>query len=156
MEITIRRYTNSDWVPVCTVILNTVYKVFPKDQPRKAISIYESQFHPIKGTARKDMQTRGRVTFVACKGKKIIGVIRGRPGARIGQLYVAEVFQGKGVGRALLHTFFTYSKKKGERIGRVRATRSAVPFYQKVGFRRVGGIRRGKDFIYQPMRIVLS
>lgn len=158
MYITIRRYKPEDWLSVSGVVLSAVNKTFPGEQPQKGIEEYCASFHPKTGTEKERMTIKGRVVFVAIAGNKIVGVLRAKVGVRVQVLYVLPAMQKRGIGQLLLQHFFTYSKKKGEPVVRVRSTPSAVSFYQKVGFRKAGGIRRNKKrhVIYQPMRIVLS
>ncbi len=158
MKVTIRRYKSEDWPGVSRVVLSAVNKTFPGEQPRKGVERYRQGFHPKTGIEKERMTLLGRVVFVAVARNKIVGVLRGKVGVRVGMVYVLPTMQKRGIGRLLLQHFFTYSKKKGEYIVRLRSTPSAIPFYKKVGFRKAGGIRRNKKYhvIYQPMRIVLS
>jgi GNAT superfamily N-acetyltransferase len=98
--------------------------------------------------------------YVAEVDGEIAGVLRGRA-ERLASLFVEEAFHRKGVGRALVERFEAESAAQGVSVIRVSATRYAVPFYSRLGYKKSTGERTSWSFDgyglpVQPMKKVLA
>jgi GNAT superfamily N-acetyltransferase len=91
---------------------------------------------------------------------EVVGVLRGRPD-KLQSLFVRGDRHRQGIGRRLVECFERQCRRaKSTRI-KVQATLYAVPFYQKMGYKRTTGVRsmrifEGTRFPYQPMKKVLQ
>jgi GNAT superfamily N-acetyltransferase len=90
---------------------------------------------------------------------EIVGVLRGRPG-RLQSLFVRGDHHRQGVGRALLEHFEQACASLGSEAIRLASSLYAVPFYQRMGYKKSTGVRNGWSFqgrglLWQPMKKVL-
>lgn len=102
---------------------------------------------------------RASMVLVAEDGGEIAGVLRGRKD-RLHSLFVHGDYHRQGIGRKLLERFEQACVEQGAKDVRVASTLLAVPFYQKMGYRKSTGVRSGWSFggtglRWQPMRKVL-
>jgi GNAT superfamily N-acetyltransferase len=103
---------------------------------------------------------RASMVFVAEVEGNIVGVLRGRKD-RLQSLFVLGDYHKRGVGRRLVEHFEQACVQQGGREFKVAATRYAVPFYLKLGYKRTTGFRKGRSFEgreleYQPMKKVID
>lgn len=100
------------------------------------------------------------MVFVAVdEGDRIAGVLRGS-NERLHSLFVHAKCHGQGIGRQLVERFEQDCLQQGGRVVRLASSLYAVPFYQKLGYFRSTGVRRGwsfagEGFPWQPMKKVL-
>ncbi len=100
------------------------------------------------------------MVFVAVDGgDQIVGVLRGS-NERLHSLFVRGDCHGQGIGRLLVERFEQECRQLGGRVVRLASSLYAVPFYQKLGYYRSTGVRRGwsfagEGFPWQPMKKVL-
>lgn len=85
------------------------------------------------------------VVFVAESEGEIVGVLRGRR-ERLASLFVRGDCHRRGIGRSLVRHFEQVSREQGVTVIRVASSLYAVPFYQKLGYRRSTGVRSGRSF----------
>jgi GNAT superfamily N-acetyltransferase len=90
---------------------------------------------------------------------EIVGVLRGSPG-RLRSLFVRGDHHRQGIGRALLERFEGASARLGSETIRLASSLYAVPFYQRMGYKKSTGVRAGWSFEgrglrWQPMKKVL-
>ena len=111
-------------------------------------------------TRLRELEQR-RATIVAVSRRQLVGV--GRIGRRRGTdhidlLFVDNVMHGQGVGRELVRRLQDIARRNNPAVERVtvNATRFAVPFYSRVGFRQTGGERVVGGVISIPMEIELA
>ena len=88
---------------------------------------------------------RAPMLYVAEATGQIVGVLRGRANV-LASLFVVGEHHGKGFGRTLVERSECDSREQGIEWIRVAATIFAVPFYQKLGYRKTTGIRRCHSF----------
>jgi len=103
---------------------------------------------------------RAPMLYVAETGEDLVGVLRGRDHV-LASLFVRGDVHRRGIGRALVERFERDLRRRGIRWVRVAATLYAVPFYQRLGYKRTTGVRPchsfdGTDLRYQPMKKVLN
>ena len=99
------------------------------------------------------------VVLVAEEQGEIVGVLRGRR-ERLQSLFVRGDHHRRGIGRALVECFEQTCIAQGASHIRVAATPFAVPFYQRMGYKKTTGVRSGRSFggrlKWQPMKKVLD
>jgi GNAT superfamily N-acetyltransferase len=105
---------------------------------------------------------RSQWVWVAQAGGELVGVLRGREG-RLGSLFVRLDHQRQGIGRLLVDHFEGVSQACGVTQIKVAATLEAIGFYERVGYKKTTGARRGHSFegeglLWQPMakRLLIS
>lgn len=86
---------------------------------------------------------------------QIIGVLRGHPD-RLQSLFVRGDYHGQGIGRQLVELFEQEAVRQDTRAIRVASLLFAIPFYQRMGYKKTTGVRSGpcfdgEWFPYQPM-----
>jgi len=69
----------------------------------------------------------------------VAGTVRLLEDGHVGRMAVVNEWRNRGVGRALLATVLDIASKKGVHRIVLNAQTSALGFYEKVGFQRVGG-----------------
>ena len=102
--------------------------------------------------------TRHENTLVAAIGRKLVGVGvigRRREAGHIDLLFVEKAMHGRGIGRGLVERLLRIARQNNpadERVT-VNATRFALPFYSRVGFKPTGEERVMGGIIATPMEI---
>jgi len=96
------------------------------------------------------------IVWVAEDAGELVGVLRGRPG-RLHSLFVAAERHRQGIGRMLMDRFEEECRAAGNPAITLAATPYAVPFYQRLGYRKSTGPRTMTifgvpGFTTQPMR----
>lgn len=84
----------------------------------------------------KGMRWRGRHTFVATVGRRVVGYSAYMTGHGVA-MYVSRRFWGRGVGSRLLEALEAVARRKRVRHVEFYASVNAVPFYRKRGYRIV-------------------
>jgi len=102
---------------------------------------------------------RAEMVYVAQDQTELVGVLRGRPD-KLQSLFVRGDHHRQGIGRRLVECYERQCRREGSTAIVVQATLYAVPFYQKMGYKRTTGVRsmrifEGARFPYQPMKKVL-
>lgn len=95
------------------------------------------------------------IMLVAANEHQIVGVLRGRVD-RLQSLFVHGDFHGQGIGRRLVAAFEQEALRQGATTIRVASSLFAVPFYERLGYKKTTGERSGPCFDgawfpYQPM-----
>lgn len=98
---------------------------------------------------------RAVIMIVAEDEGRIVGVLRGRAD-RLQSLFVHEDYHGQGIGRRLVDVFEQEVLRQGSSAIRVASSLFAIPFYQRLGYKKTTGVRsgpcfEGEWFPYQPM-----
>jgi GNAT superfamily N-acetyltransferase len=98
------------------------------------------------------------MVLVAESDGEVVGVLRGRK-ERLQSLFVRGDHHRRGIGRDLVACFEQVCEEQGATEIRVAATLYAVPFYQKMGYKKTTGVRAGRSFEgrldWQPMKKTL-
>lgn len=92
-------------------------------------------------------------TVVAKIGKTVIGVASIRSKNHISLLFVDEKYHRKGIGKALLQKLQEEYLPKDNPYLSVNASPYGVPFYEKIGFIKVGSMQEADGITFQPMEI---
>lgn len=73
-------------------------------------------------------------TLLACEGESLIGYIQLRADGLLHAIYTHPDFQGRGVGRFLMHSAIKEAKRLGLKRIYLEASQNARDFYKKMGF----------------------
>ena len=118
-------------------------------------------FNEYASASRLGAPERRQETVVAVSEGRPVGV--GRVGRRnevphVDLLFVEKEMHGQGVAREIVRRLLDIARESAPAAERVtiNATRYAVPFYARVGFRAVDDERTENGIISTPMEIVLS
>ncbi len=153
----IRKLQKEDVEGVTLLIFNTFKKFnsedyFEKEGVQRYLDMYD-----IKKNTPEELYKKFRKSsffYVATEGERIIGIIRGNP-EKISNLYVSGSCHKRGVGRKLVNKFEFVAKKEGAKKIKVNASLYAVPFYEKVGYKKTTGIRNLKGIKVWPMKKII-
>jgi GNAT superfamily N-acetyltransferase len=156
--IKLRKFRKEDTEVVALLVMNT-YKQFNSQEfiKKSAVQEYLNYYDPAKNTIQQLYENflRTPIFYVAVENNKIIGMIRGGPG-RIINLFVDGKQHKKGVGRLLVSKFESEAKKQKSHEIKIRASLYAIPFYQKMGYKKTTGIRNFHGLKVYPMKKVLK
>jgi GNAT superfamily N-acetyltransferase len=121
---------------------------------RNARSTEPEHQKAISGILKADM------LFVAEEDGEIVGVLRGKK-ERLHSLFVRGDRHRQGIGRRLMEVFEQECLALGAKKITLASTLYAVPFYQRLGYRKTTGVRNawsfeGTGLRYQPMKKFLA
>ena len=99
------------------------------------------------------------MVFIAEIESKVVGVLRGSRG-RLHSLFVLGAYHNRGVGRHLVERFEEECRSLGAEKITLQSSLYAVPFYQRMGYKKSTGVRAGRSFdgegfLSQPMKKML-
>jgi predicted N-acetyltransferase YhbS len=155
--IKLRNFRKKDAKAVALLIIKT-YRQFNRTEftKKSAVQKYLDYYNPKKNSIEQLYKKFRRTTifFVAVDNNKIVGMIRGNS-SRIINLFVGAKQHKKGIGKILVHKFESESKKQKCKAIKTRASIYAVPFYQKIGYKKTTGVRNFHGLKVYPMKKVL-
>ncbi len=153
-----RKFKKSD-IRQIAKIKNSVFSSFNKSEyfEKKAVSKYLSYTNPKKSDQEllEAFKIKNSIFYIAEENEKIFGYIKGRKN-RIGNLFVLGKIHKKGIGRKLVDLFEKEAKKQNSKEIKIHSSIYAVPFYQKMGYKKTTGIRNFHGLKVQPMKKVLN
>jgi len=168
-RVTIRPYQLADAKAVGCLIADSYREFNLSTLPPEQQKLYLGPFY----FARSDdpaheaaiaQRIQAPMVFVAEVDGEIAGVLRGRPG-RLHSLFVSANHHGHGIGRALVTRFEEACRRKGATKITLASTLFAVPFYQRMGYKKSTGVRlpassrtagTGLGPAWQPMKKILA
>jgi GNAT superfamily N-acetyltransferase len=102
--------------------------------------------------ATKDRMGQGVWYFVAVEDDAIVGVAALIPRGHLYHLFVDEAHHNQGIARRLWEMVRDEARAHGN-PGRitVNSSRYAVPFYERIGFTKDGGVTEKNEVTCQPM-----
>jgi GNAT superfamily N-acetyltransferase len=152
-----RKLQKLDITPACDLIFTTFKKFNSHDGSPAAVKKYLSLFdRKLNSTEELEKRfARSPIAYVAIDGKKIVGVMRGRPD-RLVNLFVNGSRHKHGIGKKLVNIFEAEAKKMRGKIVKIRASLYAMPFYQKMGYRKTTGQRLFHGLKIQPMKKIIK
>lgn len=154
MGFVIRKFKRGDEKEVAKLIYETFRKYNENDGSKKAIKKYLENNSLKKSSEELFNQYNGEIAFVALDGKKIIGFVKGKRG-HLRNLFVYGKYHGKGIGKMLMKKFESESKRMGSKeVVISHASTYAVPFYEKIGYKKTTGVRTKCGLKVQPMKKV--
>lgn len=166
MKIEIRPYCESDATSVGKLIAATYSEYNLSFVPPAELGAYLGPFQHADSTdeaRQKDIARvlQAQMIFVAeTEQGEIVGILRGRKD-RLQSLFVRGDWHHQGIGSRLVQHFEQDCLALGGEVIKLSSTLYAVPFYQKVGYKKSTGVRTGwsfdgQDFRWQPMKKILS
>jgi GNAT superfamily N-acetyltransferase len=162
MTIEIRPYRESDATSVGKLIATTYRAYNLSFLPQDEQDAYLGPFYFADSTDEIHQKAIAQVLqapmiFVAEDEQgEIVGILRGKKD-RLQSLFVRGDIHRQGIGSRLVEHFEQACLELGGEVIRLASTLYAVPFYQKLGYKRSTGIRAGwsfagQDFKWQPMK----
>lgn len=131
-ELTIRNFENGDEAPLSALIIDNLLLVNGRDYGQEAVSEMARLYTP-----EHVLEIAGRGTmFVALENGTPVGTASYDQG-RIRNVFVRIDLHGHGVGRRLMERIEAIARQQGEQRLCLRASLTAVAFYQKLGYVRV-------------------
>jgi|GEM_PF-4239611 len=135
MKTRIRRPEIKDAKAMSLVVRQAITKVNSADYtPRqvRAWSLHNSE------KRLKERIAQGRIFFVLSNSRSILGVAS----MRVSKKHITALFIGpkdirKGYGKRLLKYMERYAKKKGLSYLSVNSSKTAFPFYEKMGYKMI-------------------
>ena len=163
--ITIRLYKESDALEVGRLIAATYsahnLTFAPPEELGPLLGPFQHASSPDPTHQAAIARTiRAAMVYVAEEADgAIVGVLRGRRD-RLQSLFVRGDRHRQGIGRRLVERFEAECLALGGGAIRLFSTLEAVPFYQRLGYKKTTGVRAGRSFEgqglrWQPMKKVI-
>lgn len=149
----IRKYKVSDLKDAARIISSTFKKFNSNEGTKKGVRDYIEFYTPTKKNIEHiDKQfSKTKIFYVAVEDNKVIGLIRGNPN-RITNLFVDSHYHKKGIGKKLINLFEREAFKNKSKLIKAAASLYALPFYQKMGYKKTTGIRYRYELRIQPVQ----
>ncbi|MFH1426623.1 MAG: GNAT family N-acetyltransferase [Candidatus Kerfeldbacteria bacterium] len=145
-----------DAFAVAEMIRNTYRECNMEEGSQEAIQAYLDFFDPVDNLQNIKAKFAGsQIAFVAEEDVRIVGFVRGTMG-RAFNLYVDSAFHGRGIGRELMTAFEKWALGRGIKTVRVRSSLHAVPFYEKLGYKKTWGLPTKHGLRVQRMKKKIS
>jgi ribosomal protein S18 acetylase RimI-like enzyme len=145
-KMRIRTYKKTDFNEVVELIRDTFSKYNSKDGTKKGIKNYLSHFSKNNLNEIKESFNSSDIFYVAEVDGKINGIVRGRKSKKfersfhLSNLFISGKYHRKGIATKLYQKFESKAiKLKGKKIT-INSSIYAVPFYSKMGFKKIGKI----------------
>lgn len=152
-----RKFKKQDVREVAT-IKNKVFKKFNGNDyfEKDAIARYYTNLKTTDEELLKKFKISEKTIFyIAEDNARICGYIKGNK-EKIGNLFVLGAYHGKGIGRKLVELFEKEAKRQNSLLIKIASSIYAVPFYEKMGYKKTTGIRNFGGIKAQPMKKVLD
>jgi GNAT superfamily N-acetyltransferase len=148
----IRKFKPADTVAAAQIIRDT-YGTFNKNEGTKdAVQGYIDFWDPEKqlDEIKKRFSKKG-IFLIAEEDGKVVGVARGRK-EKLTTLFVKGALHNRGIGRKLMERYEKAAAATGSCEIKINASIYAVPFYEKLGYKKTTGIRNKWGLKVQPMK----
>jgi len=130
----IRKATKKDARRISTLRRQTLEKINKHDYPKAALEILKENYSK-KSILEK---LKKKKVFVLVDKGRILGSIEFNPKiGRVQGLYIDYKHLGKGYGFKLMEFIENYAKKKKIKKIILYSTKTAFPFYKKLGYKLV-------------------
>jgi predicted N-acetyltransferase YhbS len=153
-----RKFKEKDIKQIAKV-KNSAFSDFNKSEyfEKDAISRYLNYTDPKK--SNRELLgafniNKDSIFYVAEENDKVLGYIKGKKD-RIGNLFVLGKAHKKGIGRRLVNLLETEAKKQHSKKIKICSSIYAVPFYQRMGYKKTTGIRNFHGLRIQPMKKII-
>lgn len=149
MDIHIRNATAKDAEAVASLHASVWHATYQSLAPAEAIATLTAKVRLARWQVLLQSPAPDQVTLLACDGDTLSGFGQLAPtsnaqfGGRleIRSLYIANPYQGRGIGRRLMSALAQAAVHRGARgvaLGVVNGNDRAVEFYERLGGRRIG------------------
>ena len=154
-EIEIRSMNEADVEPGIALVMKVFDGFVAPDYPPEGIASFSEWADPV---AFAERLRGGYVDLAAFAGDRVVGVIEWMPPGHVAMLFVDPAMQGQGVGRRLFAEALRRIRAAHPDVMTVlvHASRYAVPFYRRLGFRETGPEQEEHGIRYTPMRLELE
>ena len=137
----IRKARKKDVFEISMLISKTFEKFCSDDGTKEGVKRYIDLHNPKKNLENiQKSYYKSPIFFIAVQNNKIMGVIRGNS-SKIGNLFVKEEYHKKGIAKKLISRFEKEAKKNNSKEIKICASLYAIPFYQKMGYKKTTGIK---------------
>ena len=149
--IKIREFEPADTYKVGILIADTFEKFNLDYLPEDERSAYLGGYRHARShdeahqKAIYDLINAERVYLAVTSEDEIVGVVRAKPG-KIQSLFVHEDYHRQGIARSLIFKVENEFKDLGVEKISLAASIYAIPFYQHLGYQKVGDIEFGPCF----------
>lgn len=131
-SITVRKYQTGDDEFLAEIYYNTIHTVNREHYTQEQLDVWAPKSSLSRERwAKKFLRTN---PFVALMGDQIVGFAEFEENGHIDCFYCHHLFQGKGVGKALMEAIVSEALKKGIRRIFAEVSITAKPFFEKQGF----------------------
>jgi ribosomal protein S18 acetylase RimI-like enzyme len=153
--ITVRPAYREEWDDAMALAWRTFMRFEAKDYTNEGIESFQNF---ITDTILYKMFVLGSYQlFVACEGKRVVGMITLRDETHISLLFVDEMYHKRGIGRRLLEYVSSYVKtEEGHGSLTVNSAPYAIGFYHRLGFVDTGELQMNDGIYYTPMEMSIK
>lgn len=131
----IRKARQEDAREITQLVRDTIKKVNAKDYTKEQINAWAPTN---KTDAYRKMIKEGRKIWVAVDKDEIIGMATLKPREnQVGGFYIKHDKIGRGIGKKLNERIEKEAKKEGITEITLYSTTTAIPFYQKRGYKKI-------------------
>jgi putative acetyltransferase len=132
--LTIRKFQHGDESELRDIFFNTVRKVNSKDYSEVQVNAWA----PVEyDQAAWQQRIRAINPFVAMLNSDIVGYADIQDDGYVDHFFCHWNYQGKGVGKALMHALITAGQQKGLARFYAHVSITAKPFFEHFGFKVV-------------------
>jgi len=145
----LRSATTADAADISALIHELSHLFLARSGSKEAIA-----FHEATSVQRIAEYIAGpnRIYVVARVGAELAGFISLKDRSRVSQFFVCPHRQGKGVGRRLWNEALARVGADEASSFTVDSSRSAVPVYERFGFKVAGPVTEQGGVVFVPMR----
>lgn len=149
-EIHVRPMSQADVEPGIELVMKVFNEFVVPDCRPEGLASFAEWADP---AAFSERLRGGFVDLVAVQRGRIVGVIEWMPPDHVAMLFVDPAIQGQGVGRRLFEAALHQIRATHQEVKtiRVHASRYAVSFYQRLGFRAADSEQEQDGIRYTPM-----
>jgi predicted GNAT family N-acyltransferase len=148
--ISVRHATTEDAEAISSVVCELAHNLLVDPEGEESKRFYAAMK---PDELKRYMQMEDRFYIVAEVGSTVHGMIMVRYDNYIGQFFVSEAHQRRGVGNALWSFALATAKLRGSNGEfTVNSSLSAVPIYERFGFLSTGTADVQNGFKFIPMR----
>jgi GNAT superfamily N-acetyltransferase len=166
LAIRIRSYQDIDAIPAGKLIAATYRDYNLAFLPPEEQGAYLGPFQFADSMEKAHQEAiadvlQAEMVFVAENEQgEMVGILRGRKD-RLHSLFVRGDMHHQGIGSRLMDHFEQACLALGGEVVRLASTLYAVPFYQRLGYKKSTGVRTGwsfagENFKWQPMKKILT
>ncbi len=151
-EIRVRPMSDADVGPSIELVMTVFEEFVAPDFGPEGVASFTEWANP---EALADRLRGGCVAHVAVEEGRIVGVIEWMLPDHVAMLFVDPTIQGEGIGRRLFGDSLrqVQASNPNVRTVRVHASRYAVSYYHRLGFRETAPAQEQDGICYTPMSL---
>jgi ribA/ribD-fused uncharacterized protein len=150
-----RPMPSADVEPVYALVRDCFAAFVAPDYGAEGIATFDRYIQPDALRARAASES---FVLIAVDGAQVVGMIEVRDFQHIALLFVAAIYQRRGIARSLFRQALAVCRANRPDLGEVtvNSSRYAVPVYERLGFCPVGGYQVRDGIGFMPMILKLS